>query len=87
MKKNSKKIIFSLYPQDPEPDQLSVFGSDPDPDPLRNITDPKHWSYQGFRRHKIYLSKLNIEDSGILLKGQTVEPDTYVTAHVYSAAV
>ena len=35
-KKLEKKIIFSLYPQDPDP----VFGSDPDP--LKK-TDSKHW--------------------------------------------
>ena len=26
-----------------DPDPFFIFRSDPDPDPLKNLTDPKHW--------------------------------------------
>ena len=43
VKKNSKKIIFFLYPQLSPPDPHENFCPDPDPNPQKKNADPKPW--------------------------------------------
>ena len=39
---------------DPDPDPLFVFWSDPDP--LKNLTDPKHWTPNTDNKSKLQFS-------------------------------